>query len=229
MKLALKHLGEPYILGAIAPKDNASWKGPWDCAEFASWCVYQVSQQLYGCDRNNGDPAKADAYSGFWVRDAKKIGTPIDVSQAANVAGAFVLRKPQPNLVGHVAISDGLGGTVEAHSSKTGVIQSKLGGRRWDMAVLIPWISYAPASVEKEIIVERPRLVLRLRKPPMTGQLVKDVQRALKALGFHPGPIDGLYGPKTMSAVTGFQLEKGLAPDGEVGMTTAKALKINWP
>lgn len=50
IRLARKHVGERYVLGTLVPKDNWEWKGPWDCAEFASWLVYQASRQLYGCD-----------------------------------------------------------------------------------------------------------------------------------------------------------------------------------
>jgi hypothetical protein len=40
---------ERYVLGAFAPKDNANWTGPWDCAEFASWVTFQASGLLLGC------------------------------------------------------------------------------------------------------------------------------------------------------------------------------------
>ena len=49
-----------------------------------------------------------------------------------------MLRSPQPGATGHIAISDGGGGTVEAHSTKAGVIASTISGRRWDMGILIP-------------------------------------------------------------------------------------------
>ncbi len=35
LDIALLHVGEDYILGARAPLNNANWRGPWDCAEFA--------------------------------------------------------------------------------------------------------------------------------------------------------------------------------------------------
>ena len=34
---------------------------------------------------------------------------------------------------------------------------------------------------------------------------VRDVQRTLRRLGWQPGPVDGLYGPRTEAAVTRFQ------------------------
>jgi len=62
----------------------------------------------------------------------------------------------------------------------------------------------------------------------MKGELVKDVQRRLRKLGFHSGPLDGVYGPQTAAAVQAFQISKQLLVDGEVGAGTAKALKIRW-
>jgi N-acetylmuramoyl-L-alanine amidase len=59
---ANKHLGEKYILGSLAPKNNPDYKGPWDCAEFVSWVIYQVTGKLYGCaDNQSQHPASADA------------------------------------------------------------------------------------------------------------------------------------------------------------------------
>jgi peptidoglycan hydrolase-like protein with peptidoglycan-binding domain len=43
--------------------------------------------------------------------------------------------------------------------------------------------------------------VLRVKTPMMRGELVKDVQRRLRKLGFHSGPIHGVYGPQTAKAL----------------------------
>src|SRR5438046_6797189 len=106
LQLGRKHIGEPYVLGSLAPKDNPKWKGPWDCAEFASWLVFQAVGVLYGCASDSGDPASADAYTGYWERDAEALGVKIPVEQAARMPGAAVLRSPQPGATGHIAISD---------------------------------------------------------------------------------------------------------------------------
>src|SRR5215467_4469535 len=117
LEIAQQHVGEKYILGVLVPKNNPNWKGPWDCAEFASWLVFQAAALLYGCDRDFGDPATADAFTGFWERDAKNLGQIIPIEQAARTPGANVLRAPQPGAIGHIVVSDGTGGTVEAHSA----------------------------------------------------------------------------------------------------------------
>jgi murein L,D-transpeptidase YcbB/YkuD len=224
--LAAKHVSEKYVLGSSVPKDNASWKGPWDCAEFVSWCVYQLTGKLYGCNKNNGAPSIADAYTGYWKRDSSKLLQRVSLDEAAVTAGAIVLRSPATSQMGHIVISDGRGGTVEAASSKLGVKQLKLAGRRWDLGLLIPEISYSTMPSEIPVI-RQPNAVLRLTKPNMSGAIVQQVQRALKAQGYMPGVIDGQYGPHTAQAVRAFQAAVGLVADGEVGAKTFKALKID--
>ena len=52
------------------------------------------------------------------------------------------------------------------------------------------------------------------------------LQVALRAHGFSPGPIDGVRGPLTSSALVAFQREKGIRPDGRVGRRTRRALGV---
>ena len=53
---------------------------------------------------------------------------------------------------------------------------------------------------------------------------VRTVQRTLRRLGWQPGPVDGLYGPRTETAVTRFQTAAKVAADGIVGPRTRHAL-----
>lgn len=222
VKAALEHLGERYVLGAVVPKDDPTWDGPWDCAEFVSWCVYQAAGILYGCENNQSDPATADAYTGFWGRDARTVGKRISVSEAARIAGAAVLRLGPK--IGHIVISDGRGGTVEAHSSKTGVICHTLNERRWDLGILVPGVRYEQTSGNGDFI--SPGVTYRLTCPYMHGERIKEIQQQLKLHGFEPRNVDGIYGPRTFVLVQEFQKAHGLVPDGEVGPQTAEALGI---
>ena len=226
LKIGNKHLTETYILGAFAPKDNIKWRGPWDCAEFASWLVYQTTGLLVGCTNNSSKPSTADAYSGAWARDADASHRSISIGQARSVAGAALIRKPAgAGGIGHVAISQGDGTTVEAHSSARGVTNDKVDGRRWDVAMLIPMISY-PDELPTSVFSPPQALVLRLKFPPMQGALIKELQKALKAKGFEPDSLDGVFGPHTEAAVRGFQLKSGLVSDGEAGPTTLSTLGL---
>jgi len=223
VETARRHIGEKYIFGAPVPKDNPTWKGPWDCAEFASWCVYQVSQKLYGCNDDSGSPARADAYTGYWGRDAGQLGAVIPMTQAAATPGALVLRNPGTKC-GHIVISDGKGGTIEAHSTARGVIADTLDKRRWDVGILIPWITYTPANLAP--VVVKPGLIYRLTTPLMESATVLAIQKALVRRRLNPGALDGRFGPHTAAAVTVFQRARGLVADGEVGPQTAEALGV---
>ena len=70
----------------------------------------------------------------------------------------------------------------------------------------------------------KPVRQLWLQRPPLKGRDVLKIQRALRRAG-HRIPIDGHYGPETDIAVTRFQQQHGLDPDGIVGPRTWALLK----
>jgi peptidoglycan hydrolase-like protein with peptidoglycan-binding domain len=53
---------------------------------------------------------------------------------------------------------------------------------------------------------------------------VRDVQRRLRRLGYRPGPVDGLFGPRTEAAARWFQYKHGLRSTGRVGVATVALL-----
>jgi peptidoglycan hydrolase-like protein with peptidoglycan-binding domain len=53
-----------------------------------------------------------------------------------------------------------------------------------------------------------------------TDPAVRDLQEALEALGYAPGPIDGVFGATTETAVKAFQQAKEITADGIVGKVT---------
>jgi DNA invertase Pin-like site-specific DNA recombinase/lysozyme family protein len=53
---------------------------------------------------------------------------------------------------------------------------------------------------------------------------VRALQRTLRRLGWRPGRVDGLFGPRTEVAVKRLQAAAGLAVDGIVGQQTRRAL-----
>ncbi|WP_088104932.1 peptidoglycan recognition protein family protein [Halalkalibacter urbisdiaboli] len=57
------------------------------------------------------------------------------------------------------------------------------------------------------------------------GDDVQALQERLDRLGFMPGPIDGIFGPKTYDAVMRFQRAAGISVDGIVGPETRAALR----
>lgn len=53
---------------------------------------------------------------------------------------------------------------------------------------------------------------------------IEEQQKALKNAGFDPGPVDGMMGEKTKTAIKGFQRAQGLKPDGIAGPKTKNKL-----
>ncbi|MBF83422.1 MAG: hypothetical protein CL489_02990 [Acidobacteria bacterium] len=83
----------------------------------------------------------------------------------------------------------------------------------------IDWVGVlaAVAAQGKQVAAEPIR-------PGSRGPAVRTLQTRLAALGFEPGPADGIAGRQTASAVEAFQLDRGLVPDGIAGKRTWAAL-----
>lgn len=59
------------------------------------------------------------------------------------------------------------------------------------------------------------------------GEWVRKAQRILADANFDPGPIDGIFGPLTETAVREFQRSKGLTVDGIIGPRTWAAMGVD--
>ncbi|MFQ5973787.1 MAG: peptidoglycan-binding protein [Alphaproteobacteria bacterium] len=57
------------------------------------------------------------------------------------------------------------------------------------------------------------------------ASLVEEIQRQLAELGQDPGPIDGIFGPRTARAIESFQRERGLAATGQVSIDVLAELQ----
>lgn len=53
---------------------------------------------------------------------------------------------------------------------------------------------------------------------------VREVQQALDALGYDPGPADGVMGPQTRAAIEAFQADQDLPETGEITAALARAI-----
>ncbi len=67
-----------------------------------------------------------------------------------------------------------------------------------------------------------PFFFTRERQSQHVGQqpdeLVRDVQGALLQVGYYSGPLDGIAGPQTRSAIEAFETQAGHAPSGEANL-----------
>ena len=82
---------------------------------------------------------------------------------------------------------------------------------------------FGPASNDALRELLRPLPVLRRGD---RGGDVEHLQGLLSGRGFDPGPVDGIFGRRTLSAVTGYQESLSLAVDGVVGPQTWGALRF---
>jgi N-acetylmuramoyl-L-alanine amidase len=62
--------------------------------------------------------------------------------------------------------------------------------------------------------------------PNMRGDDVGELQATLGRIGFDCGRVDGIFGPRTSSALEDFQRNSGLLVDGVCGVVTVRALQI---
>lgn len=60
---------------------------------------------------------------------------------------------------------------------------------------------------------------------PTSSPLVADAQTLLAELGYGPGPVDGLIGPRTRAAVRAFQRDEGAAVDGRITDSLVQRLR----
>jgi N-acetylmuramoyl-L-alanine amidase len=141
LNLAATRLGETYVFGAHVPLQDKNWHGPWDCAEFVTWDVYQLTGVIYGCVNN---AAKVpDPYTGGWAHDAET-GRVLAVGRsiAAKTPGGILLRYRQGGH--HIVFSCGDGTTIEAKGAAYGVCRSNVGSlASWDYGIFIPHINYS--------------------------------------------------------------------------------------
>lgn len=88
---------------------------------------------------------------------------------------------------------------------------------RWYTDAIATVLGQAPAPTPAPTAPKYPG---RVSKAGSKGETVKKIQARLRVRGFNPGPVDGVFGPRTTAAVTAFQEKFGLKVDGLVGPKT---------
>ncbi len=220
LSLANEHVGKKYVFGANVPFDNPNYKGPWDCAEFISWVVYQVSQIKVGI-------REKEAYTGYWGKDAGTLCKKISISEAAQTYGAILFRSPgfKGISIGHIVFSDGEGGTIEAKSTNDGVCKNKIIGRQWEYGLLINSVSYEVNNAFR-FDYASPPFNFYVSAPAMRHPVVKETKEKLAKLNLYHGKIDEEYNSETSMSVANYQKIKGIVVDGVLGKETLTLLKV---
>jgi hypothetical protein len=145
LKLAASRIGGAYVYGANVDLNDPNWgmsEGQnWDCAEFCTWAVKQITGKTYGC-LDNADTGDPEPYTGGWKKDVRKgVVKQIAVNKAVRTPGAILLRYREGGK--HIVFSAGDWGTIEAKSEFWGVCRGTVGNTsRWDYGILIPDVKY---------------------------------------------------------------------------------------
>ncbi len=63
------------------------------------------------------------------------------------------------------------------------------------------------------------------KQKPSGVSAIRQTQKLLASLGYDAGPVDGMTGPKTRSAVQAFQKDTGIIPDGNIDAALISRLK----
>lgn len=65
-----------------------------------------------------------------------------------------------------------------------------------------------------------------VEEPATRLELVRETQRLLSRLGYHPGAADGIEGPKTQAAIRQFQADSGYSADGQISPDLVDRLEV---
>lgn len=114
-------------------------------------------------------------------------------------------------------------GAVTAFQTDAGLKADGLAGRATRIALKGRYATGAVAS-DGDTATETPATGTGILRNGSRGDDVQRVQESLKTAGYAPGPLDGIFGPKTELAVRTFQEDNGLRVDGLVGSNTREAL-----
>ena len=131
---------------------------------------------------------------------------------------------------GHVGYYVGNGYTVEWCGFAYGCVKTNVAGRGWQYWYKLPFIRYGdsiqnPVESVEPVETAARDLFYAAGAAMLRGEDVRALQVDLNRLGYACGEADGIFDPKTNTAVRAFQREHGLEVDGVVGDKTRAALE----
>ncbi len=100
-------------------------------------------------------------------------------------------------------------------------------------AIVIAFLlGFAPDSADGAPSLEDRRSTLaaaarEARLPAPEPRFVREAQEALRDLGYAPGPLDGVLGPRTRTALMRYQHAEGLPATGRLDTETMVRLDIH--
>ena len=194
----------PVLSGKKSSCTGCQWQGrlAFDCRGFTHWALLQAGIRIDGGGATAQYNTKAN-----WT-DRGTIDAMPDV-----VCCVF---KNKENKMTHTGLH--IGGGKIIHCSKT-VKEGKTSDRGWTHYA-IPSGLYS----EEEMAAAEAVQALPTLRSGSRGKAVEAMQEMLNRLGYDSGKADGIFGPRTLDAVTRFQEAEGLDADGIAGEKTLTVL-----
>src|SRR5215216_2156249 len=87
-------------------------------------------------------------------------------------------------------------------------------------------IGWLPLVLLTACVASHPRTVQPAVDRLLSRGDIQVAQTHLRAFGFDPGPIDGIYTPQTQAAVRAYQTTYGLSVSGLLDLQTREQLKV---
>jgi peptidoglycan hydrolase-like protein with peptidoglycan-binding domain len=85
-----------------------------------------------------------------------------------------------------------------------------------------PAAAAAPAATSAPALAATKSAAVQAPRTP--GEIITDIQRELSRRGYYDGTVDGLYGPRTDSAIRDFEQAAGLKPSNEPSEAVLQAI-----
>ena len=134
-----------------------------------------------------------------------------DLRERLAAVGVIADGRPDADRAGADVFDEDLDAAVRSFQQERGLLVDGIVGP-WTFAAL----EAARWRLGDRLLQHTPGHLVR-------GDDVTELQERLFGLGFHPGRVDGLFGPDTEAAVRAFQRGVGLDADGQVGPSTLRA------
>lgn len=140
--------------------------------------------------------------------------------------GACAVWAGGPNGFGHVAIVEKINSDGSIITSESGwntmphfftKIRKNLGN--WGQSAKYTFLGFIYQPIEYESELEPQDIMVKVLdvRSGSEGTHVKKVQVILKGMGYYKGDLDGVAGPKTITAIKDYQRRNGLYIDGWFG------------
>jgi len=198
-------------------------------AESIKYGKQWIGHQVWDCSgltRQGAKVAGADIHHGSnstYLYDCAQKGVLTDGLKLPVGAFVFVFRK-KDGIRSHIGVVTGDNEVTEASCARLGVIKSQLYQGKWDEWGLCKGVEFDfVPGVD-------PDYRTTLRKGD-SGTYVTLMQELLIQRGYSCGSYgaDGKFGNATLAALTAFQRDNGLQPDGICGKATWAALEGSEP